>query len=289
VHSPANYSAVFARRIFTRTGRTSKHGDENTSTVALWKNGVAEGRPRRGEFRHRHPSGRVDCGHPINIEVLVCRLSSNILERNTPPGISTYALGLLGLPGTGKSSASLSIGAAGIGITRRATDEFHRPESRMSAYIERLFKGAREDVALACQVEALARRAVLQRTATVSDCIDEPVEAVLAHAIAMKTVGIFAGAQRDSWMLLYDVVRETLPRANILVLLTCEREELQRRIAQRGRRRDLSVTRDYLDAFDASLRSVAAASGSRVLIVDTTSISPAAVAATIIQEHVGSR
>jgi deoxyadenosine/deoxycytidine kinase len=154
----------------------------------------------------------------------------------------------------------------------------------MTSYIARLFTGASQEVALACQVEALAQRAFVQRTAGTSVCIDEPVEAVLAHTMAMQALGMFAQEQHESWMLLYDVVRETLPHARFLALLSCERQELQRRIMQRGRLRDGSVSDEYLDALDESLRHVAEASNSAVIVIDTTMLTPRDVASAILSK-----
>lgn len=198
--------------------------------------------------------------------------------------MTNYALGLLGLPGTGKSSAMSRICSAGTGLTGRSTDQFHIAGARMTSYIARLFTGASQEVALACQVEALAQRAFVQRTAGTSVCIDEPVEAVLAHTMAMQALGMFAQEQHESWMLLYDVVRETLPHARFLALLGCERQELQRRIMQRGRLRDGSVSAEYLDALDESLRRVAEASNSSVIVIDTTMLTPRDVASAILSK-----
>lgn len=139
-------------------------------------------------------------------------------------------------------------------------------------------------MALACQVEALAQRAILQRTAASSDCIDEPVEAVLAHTMAMQALGMLPQDQYESWMLLYDVVRETLPHACLLALLNCDRQELRRRTVERGRLRDGDVDDDYLDALDESLRRVIQASSSSVIVIDTTLHSPHDVASAILIE-----
>jgi broad-specificity NMP kinase len=200
--------------------------------------------------------------------------------------VSKYALGLLGLPGTGKSSAMSLICSASSGLAGRSTDQFHMAGSRMTSYIARLLTGAEREVALACQVEALAQRAILQRTAGTSDCIDEPVEAVLAHTMAMQALGMFPQDQYESWMLLYDVVRVALPHACFLALLNCDRQELQRRTVERGRLRDGVVSDDYLDALDESLRGVVQRSSSSVIVIDTTLLSPREVASAILSEAV---
>jgi deoxyadenosine/deoxycytidine kinase len=188
--------------------------------------------------------------------------------------MSKYALGLLGLPGTGKSSAMSRICSSDNGLTGRSTDQFHVAGSRMTSYIARLLKGAEREVALACQVEALAQRAILQRSASVLDCIDEPIEAVLAHTMAMQALGMFPQDQYESWMLLYDVVRETLPHARFLALLNCDRQELRRRTMERGRLRDGDISDEYLSALDESLRRVVQKSKSSVITIDTTFLSP---------------
>lgn len=198
--------------------------------------------------------------------------------------MTSYALGLLGLPGTGKSSTITELCSVDTGLTARYTEQFHIAGSRMTSYISRLFGGASHEFALACQVEALAQRVLLHRDAGPSVCIDEPIEAVLAHTMAMQKLGMFPQEQHDSWMLLYNVIRETLPQAHFLALLTCERQELQRRIMQRGRSRDHSVGDEYLSALDESLRSVAEMSNCAVIIIDTSKRTPRDVASAILSK-----
>ena len=198
--------------------------------------------------------------------------------------MNIYSLGLLGLPGAGKSTVVPLLCTPDTGLTARSTTQFHRPGTRMTTYIAQLFTEQERDVALACQVEALARRAMLQRSASASDCIDEPVEAVHAHTTAMHAVGMLAKDHHDSWMLLYDVLRDTLPHAVHLAVLTCGREELWRRIMERSRQRDRSVSDEYLDAFAVAIQRVAEDSKSVVLTIDTTVLAPPDVASAILRE-----
>jgi broad-specificity NMP kinase len=198
--------------------------------------------------------------------------------------MSNYALGLLGLPGTGKSSALPFLCSADTGLSACSTAQFHTPGARMTNYIARLFVDGQHDVALTCQVEALAQRAILQKSAATSDCIDEPIEAVLAHTNAMRSLRMLAQEQYDSWSLLYKVVRDTLPDACHLAILTCERQELRRRASQRGRLRDQSVSDEYLNAFHEGLWAAAHGSGSTVIVVDTTILTPREVASSILRQ-----
>jgi broad-specificity NMP kinase len=202
--------------------------------------------------------------------------------------IRKYALGLLGLPGTGKSAAASHICSDRTGLTGRSTTQFHADGSRISDYISRLFTDGEREIALACQVEALGRRVELQRDAGASDCIDEPVEAVLAHTMAMRALGMLPAEQYESWMLLYHALRPLLPRASFLAVLTCDRQELHRRTLARGRARDEDVSDEYLDTLDRSLHQVARMSGSAVVEVDT-SLHPPPEVADLILAAIGSR
>lgn len=198
--------------------------------------------------------------------------------------MGNYELGLLGLPGTGKSSTLPFLCSTDTGLSACSTGQFHTPGTRMTNYIARLFVDGQHDVALTCQVEALAQRAILQRSAATSDCIDEPLEAVLAHANAMRRLRMLSQEQYDSWSLLYGVVRDTLPDACYLAILTCEREELRRRTSQRGRPRDQSVSDEYLNAFHEELWAAAHGSGSNVIVIDTTTLTQREVANLILKQ-----
>lgn len=183
--------------------------------------------------------------------------------------MSGYLLGVLGLPGTGKSTTIREICSIDARLSVLGTDQFHAVGARMAGYISRL-KSEGHRVALACQVEGLAQRAVLQRPALRSDCIDEPIEAVLAHSLAMRACGLFQEDEFASWMLLYDVVSNALPQPGLLALLTCDRAERRRRIEDRGRLRDLEVEEEYLDAVENALQVILERSNALVLKVDTT-------------------
>lgn len=194
----------------------------------------------------------------------------------------TYYCGLVGLPGAGKSTV-VQIAALTDGRFRgKLTDQFHAQGSRMANYIDRLFVRAEQDVALACQFEALAQRAKLQREAGFYDWVDEPIEAVCAHSHAMHMLGMLPTDYFETWLAVFQTIQDVLPSARNLVLLTCDREELRRRIAHRGRPRDAAVTDSYLDAFDASLNEIVMRSGSPSIVIDTTSLQPSEVASAII-------
>jgi broad-specificity NMP kinase len=193
-----------------------------------------------------------------------------------------YALGLLGLPGTGKSATVSHLCSKRTGLTGRSTTQFHADGSRVSGYISRLFTGGELELALACQVEALGHRVELQRDAGASDCIDEPIEAVLAHTMTMRALGMLPTEQYESWMLLYHALRPVLPSASFLAVLTCDRGELRRRTLARGRTRDKDVSDEYLDTQDRSLHQVAGLSGSTIVEIDTSLLAPSEVAELIL-------
>lgn len=199
---------------------------------------------------------------------------------------TTYSLGVLGLPGTGKTTAlKLLAQAAASDIAYVGTEEFHRDTSRLTRYIHQLFVQRDQQAALACQVEALSSRVLLQRTAAGRFVVDEPVEAVRAHTYALFSLGWTSRIEAETWLLSYEIGRRQLPSARSMVVLTCHNRELETRWKNRGRARDLHVPPAYLDALQSGLLielELAAQSGARIAQVDTSDLSAEAVAGRLL-------
>ncbi len=166
---------------------------------------------------------------------------------------SRYRLGVLGLPGTGKTTALRLLAQAAPNITQLGTDAFHHDSSRIAQYIHQLFVLGDRQTALACQVEALCSRILLQHAANSDSVLDEPVEAVRAHMYALFSMGWMTRAETETWLLTYEIGRRQLPRAQSMIVLECRSEKLVTRWKQRGRRRDPLVPRAYLDALQSGL------------------------------------
>jgi hypothetical protein len=192
-----------------------------------------------------------------------------------------YALAVVGLPGTGKTTVLEVLTDLRPDLSYVGTSAFHAPGSRMAHYIHRLFVEADPRAAVPCQFEALTERTLLQRSADSTACVDEPIEAVLAHTQALWACGLLTDSEAGTWLTAYELASRTLPSAASMVLLTCDREERRRRTRLRGRLRDGSVGEGYLDAFDEALREMLQSSrahGVPTFELDTTGRSPRASA-----------
>ncbi|WP_406177446.1 deoxynucleoside kinase [Streptomyces sp. NBC_00996] len=198
-----------------------------------------------------------------------------------PASCNFYPLGVVGLPGTGKSTVLEALTEISPDLSYIGTRAFHAPGSRMADYIHRLFVEADPRAALPCQFEALTERTLMQWLADGTALVDEPIEAVLAHTRALWACGLLSDTEASTWLTAYEIASRTLPAAALLVLLTCDREERQRRTRLRGRLRDTSVDDVYLDAFDEALHGMLRAAkchGVVTLELDTTRRSPRASA-----------
>lgn len=192
-----------------------------------------------------------------------------------------YALGAVGLPGTGKSSVLQALTKVRPDLSYTGTRTFHTSGSRISDYIHRLFVEADPSAALPCQFEALAERTLMQWPADGTALVDEPVEAVLAHTRALWARGLLSGPEAATWLTAYEIASRTLPAAALLVLVTCDRGERCRRTRQRGRLRDARVDDVYLAAVDEALHGLLRSArdlGVPTLELDTTGKSPLASA-----------
>jgi deoxyadenosine/deoxycytidine kinase len=181
-----------------------------------------------------------------------------------------YAVGLIGLPGSGKSTLARALSGR---FRVAATSTFHDPDSRMAWLIEQVHVRGSRELALACQVEGLARRAQLCAEADEQTVVDEPLFSVAAHSRAMRESGLLSEPAYLSWRSMYDYVALTTPRPRLLVRLVCDWSERRRRVGSRGRPRDSKIERVYLDQFERGLvaeTDAAAASGVPTLILDST-------------------
>ncbi|WP_443077390.1 deoxynucleoside kinase [Streptomyces sp. NBC_01689] len=207
-----------------------------------------------------------------------------------------YALGVVGLPGAGKSTVLEALTKLRPDLSYAGTRAFHTSGSRMADYIYRLFVEADSHAALPCQFEALVERTLMQWPADGTTLVDEPIEAVLAHTRALWACDLLGDTEVSTWLTAYEIASRTLPAAPLLILLTCDREERQRRTRLRGRLRDASVDDRYLGALDEALHEIlqtAEHSGTATFELDTTERSPHASAVHLLRlleqspSHVG--
>lgn len=202
------------------------------------------------------------------------------VQEHLPQDPRTYRLGLLGLPGCGKTTALRLLAAEVVDLAYAGTAEFHSADSRLRRYIGRLFVDTDPSAALPCQFEALSTRVLVQGKVAAEAGVDEPIEAVLAHSRSLWILGLLGDDEAQTWLTSYEIGRRSVPSPSLMVLLTCQREELWRRTRQRGRARDGSVSDQYLDAFEQSLRKAmrsAVGPGCAAVELDVTHLSPAEV------------
>ena len=187
-----------------------------------------------------------------------------------------YALALIGLPGTGKSTLAGELRRQRPDLDIRQTTGFHASGSRMTELIHRLYVEGEREVSLALQLEALARRAILTTGAHALTIIDEPMESVRAHSRAMFEVGLLTNLELASWLLASDVIAAALPQAQTVALVACNEDERVRRLGERGRTRDRSVRDSYTAALESALNSEISEvrPDRQVLRIDTTAAGP---------------